>query len=148
MSECEAMMSLPPGMLKTGSVVSVGEVCVDVDLLLDPGREVRHVAVHAGSEHFTEAHAAPRREAKQGPAAAVLLAHQRTAAVALNTQSRGSGTFDRLTINSWRLTSSRKVLPMNHFLWMSTVRYPPRGFHVNRDTGGNRGHHQECVRHN
>ncbi len=66
------MTSLPPGMLKTGSselgagsalcvcvYVSVGQVRVDVDLLSDPGREVRHVAVHAGSEHFTEAHAAP-----------------------------------------------------------------------------------------
>lgn len=87
------MTSLPPGMLKTGSVecvcvcVSVGQVRVDVDLLLDPGGEVRHVAVHSGSEHFTEAHAAPRRQAEQRPATAILFAHQRTAAVALNTHT-------------------------------------------------------------
>ena len=66
--------------------VSVSEVCVDVDLLLDPGCEVRHVAVHSRSEHFTEAHTAPRRQAEQSPATtAVLLTHQRTAAVALHT---------------------------------------------------------------
>lgn len=67
--------------------VSVSQVCVDVDLLLDPGREVRHVAVNSGSEHFAEAHAAPRREAEQRPATAVLLAHQRAATVALTTQT-------------------------------------------------------------
>lgn len=61
---------------------------MDVDLLLDPGGEVRHVAVHAGSEHFTEAHAAPRRQTEQRPVTAVLLAHQRTAAVTLNTNTQ------------------------------------------------------------
>ena len=69
---------------------SVGQVGVDVDLLLDPRREVRHVAVHAGPEHLTEAHAAPRRQAEQRPATAavlLLLAHQRAAAVALNTHT-------------------------------------------------------------
>lgn len=67
--------------------VSVGQVRVDVDLLLDPGCEVRHIAVHSGSQHFTEAHAAPRRQAEQRPATAILLAHQRTATVALNTHT-------------------------------------------------------------
>lgn len=70
--------------------VSVGQVRVDVDLLLDPGCEVRHIAVHSGSQHFTEAHAAPRRQAEQRPTTAILLAHQRTATVALNTHTHGS----------------------------------------------------------
>lgn len=39
--------------------VSVGQVRVDVELLLDPGREVCYIAVHSRSEDFTEAHAAP-----------------------------------------------------------------------------------------
>lgn len=55
---------------------------MNVDLLLDPGGEVRHVAVHARSEHFTEAHAAPRRQAEQRPVTALLLTHERTATVA------------------------------------------------------------------
>lgn len=67
--------------------VSVGQVRVDVYLLLDPGGEVRHVAVNSRSEDFAEAHAAPRRQAEQRPAAAVLFAHQRPAAVALNTKT-------------------------------------------------------------
>jgi len=86
------MTSLPPGMNKrlervvSGVCASVGQVCVDVDLLLDPGREVRHVAVNSGSQHFAEAHAAPGRQAEQRPAAAVrLLTHQRAAAVTLST---------------------------------------------------------------
>lgn len=117
--------------------MSVGEVRVDVDLLLDPGREVRHVAVHAGSEHFAEAHAAPRREAKQGPAAAVLLAHQRTAAVALNTQSRSRCSPPSLSGIIIATNSSSSGCP--------PVRCPPRGFHLNRDKQGegNRGPHED-----
>lgn len=67
--------------------MSVGQVRVDVDLLLDPGGEVRDVAVNPGSERFTEAHAAPRRQAEQRPATAALLTHQRAAAVTLNTRT-------------------------------------------------------------
>lgn len=72
--------------------MSVGQVCVDVDLLLDPGGEVRDVAVNPGSEHFTEAHAAPRRQAEQRPATAALLAHQWAAAVTLNTHVKHTHT--------------------------------------------------------
>lgn len=49
----EAMTSLPPGMPEARSrkcvCVLVAQVRVDVDLLLDPGCEVRHVAVNSGS---------------------------------------------------------------------------------------------------
>lgn len=72
--------------------MSVGQVCVDVDLLLDPGGEVRDVAVNPGSEHFTEAHAAPRRQAEQRPATAALLTHQWAAAVTLNTHVKHTHT--------------------------------------------------------
>ena len=65
--------------------VSVSQVCVDVDLLLDPGGEVRHIAVNSGSEHFTETDTAPWRQAKQAPATTAIVAHQRAAAVALVT---------------------------------------------------------------
>lgn len=68
---------------------------MDVDLLSDPGSEVRHVAVDSGSEHFTEAHAPPRRQAEQRPATASLLAHQRAAAVALETHTSHPGGFLR-----------------------------------------------------
>lgn len=60
---------------------------MDVYLLLDPGGEVRHVAVNSRSKDFAEAYAAPRRQAEQRPSAAVLLAHQRPAAVALSTDT-------------------------------------------------------------
>lgn len=73
--------------------MSVGQVCVDVDLLLDPGGEVRDVAVNPGSEHFTEAHAAPRRQAEQRPATAALLTHQWAAAVTLNTHTLNTHTL-------------------------------------------------------
>lgn len=83
------MTSLPPGMKEVVCVCvyvckSVVQVCVDVDLLLDPGGKVRHVAVNSRSEHFTETHAAPRRQAKQCPVTVLLLTHQRTATVTLN----------------------------------------------------------------
>lgn len=79
------------GMLRTGSsegcvagVLSVGQIGVSVDLLSYPGGEVCDVAVDAGSQDLTEAHAAPGRQAEERPAGAVLLAHQRAAAVALD----------------------------------------------------------------
>lgn len=89
------MTSLPSGMNESleqevsgeWAYVSVAQVCVDVDLLLDPGGEVRDVAVNPGSEHFAEAHAAPRRQAEQRPATAALLTHQWAAAVTLNTRT-------------------------------------------------------------
>lgn len=65
-------------------VSSVSQIRVNVDLLLDPGGEMCDIAVNARSEDFTEAHAAPRRQAKQRPAS-VVLTHQRTAAVTLET---------------------------------------------------------------
>lgn len=68
---------------------SVGQVGVHVDLLLDPGGEVGHVAVNSGSENFTETDTAPRRQPEQSPPTAVLLlTNQRTAAVALNTHTK------------------------------------------------------------
>lgn len=68
---------------------SVGQVGVDVDLLLDPGGEVGHVAVDSRSQNLAEAHAAPGRQAKQRPAEAVLLlADQRAAAIALQRRSK------------------------------------------------------------
>ena len=62
---------------------------MDVDLLLDPGGEVAHVAVDSRSQDFAEADAAPRRQTKQCPvtAAVLVLAHQRAAAVALETHT-------------------------------------------------------------
>lgn len=66
------------------AVLSVSQICVNVDLLLDPGGEMCDIAVNARSEDFTEAHAAPRRQAEQRPAS-VVLTYQRTAAVTLET---------------------------------------------------------------
>lgn len=83
-----------------------------VDLLLDPGREVGHVAVHARPQHLAEADAAPGRQAEERPAETlVFLAHQRAAAVALKhtagytdgsdpelTTLRASGTMQESTV--------------------------------------------------
>lgn len=87
------------GMLRTGSsescvagVLSVGQIGVSVDLLSYPGGEVCDVAVDAGSQDLTEAHAAPGRQAEERPAGAVLLAHQRAAAVALGRRTAVSHT--------------------------------------------------------
>lgn len=73
-------------------MLSVGQIRVGVDLLLDPGGEMCDVAVDAGSQDLTEAHAAPRRQAEERPASAVLLTHQRTAAVTLDTRTAVSAT--------------------------------------------------------
>lgn len=73
-------------------MLSVGQICASVDLLLDPGGEVCDVAVDAGSQDLAEAHAAPRRQAEERPAGAVLLAHQRAAAVTLDTCTAVSAT--------------------------------------------------------
>lgn len=86
-----AVTSLPAG--------SVGQEAVNVDLLLDPGGEVGHVAVDAGPQHLAEADAAPGRQAEERPAETlVFLAHQRAAAVALkHTAGSTDGSDPELT---------------------------------------------------
>ena len=73
-------------------MVLVQQVGVQVYLPLDPGGEVCDVAVDARSKDLAEAHAAPGGETEQGPAAQwtrriLLLTHQRTPAVALDTHA-------------------------------------------------------------
>lgn len=89
---------------------------MDVDLLPDPGGEVRHIAVDSGSQHFAEAHAAPGRQAEQCPAPAVrLLAHQRSAAVALSPQQRHEQTDKEKTPLGLFLVRNPETLePENH----------------------------------
>lgn len=84
-------------------VLSVGQIRAGVDLPLDPGGEMRHVAVDAGSQHLAEAHAAPRRQAEQRPARTRVLAHQRAAAVTLDT-AEGRSQRARATVPRERQT--------------------------------------------
>lgn len=67
--------------------VSVAQVRVHVDLLSDPGSEVSHITVNSWTQDFTEADAAPGRQAEQRPMTAAVLTHQWTAAVPLNTHT-------------------------------------------------------------